>query len=150
MGYWKQWRLRRTKIGHLLALGVGRRTAILTGISGKSYWRLSRSQATQMGMTNDWAPQLQGRDEFVWRYVSLTQDTCQRAHFDFAVHGDDTAFGTTAHDDVASGLAKLLETQALQRPYYGSARNVRQFRCAGTLNVVTSGCPGAGMGNSER
>ncbi|MBA3903392.1 MAG: maturase [Rhodocyclaceae bacterium] len=37
-----------------LTLGVGKRTAILTGISGKSYWHLSRSQATQMGMTNDW------------------------------------------------------------------------------------------------
>jgi RNA-directed DNA polymerase len=54
MCYWKQWRLTRTKIGRLLALGVGKRTAILTGISGKSYWHLSRSQATQAGMTNDW------------------------------------------------------------------------------------------------
>ncbi len=54
MCYWKQWRLTRTKIGHLLALGVGKRTAILTGISSKSYWHLSRSQATQVGMTNDW------------------------------------------------------------------------------------------------
>jgi len=26
----------------------------LTGISSKSYWHLSRSQATQVGMTNDW------------------------------------------------------------------------------------------------
>jgi hypothetical protein len=33
---------------------VGKRTAILTGISSKSYWHLSRSQATQVGMTNDW------------------------------------------------------------------------------------------------
>jgi RNA-directed DNA polymerase len=54
MCYWKQWRLTRTKIGHLLALGVGKRTAVLTGISSKSYWHLSRSQATQVGMTNDW------------------------------------------------------------------------------------------------
>lgn len=54
MCYWKQWRLTRTKIGHLLALGVGKRAAILTGISSKSYWHLSRSQATQVGMTNDW------------------------------------------------------------------------------------------------
>ena len=54
MCYWKQWRLTRTKIGHLLALGVDKRTAILTGISSKSYWHLSRSQATQVGMTNDW------------------------------------------------------------------------------------------------
>lgn len=54
MCYWKQWRLTRTKIGHLLALGVGKRTAILTGVSSKSYWHLSRSLATQVGMTNDW------------------------------------------------------------------------------------------------
>lgn len=54
MCYWKQWRHTRTKIGHLLALGVGKRAAILTGISSKSYWRLSRSLATQVGMTNDW------------------------------------------------------------------------------------------------
>jgi RNA-directed DNA polymerase len=35
MCYWKQWRRPRTKISHLLALGVGLRTAVLTGISGK-------------------------------------------------------------------------------------------------------------------
>jgi RNA-directed DNA polymerase len=54
MCYWKQWRHTGTRIGHLLAPGVGKRTAILTGISSKSYWHLSRSQATQVGMTNDW------------------------------------------------------------------------------------------------
>jgi len=54
MCYWKQWRHARTKIGHLLALGVGKRTAVLTGVSSKSYWHLSRSMATQTGMTNDW------------------------------------------------------------------------------------------------
>lgn len=54
MCYWKQWRLTRTKVGNLLKLGVGKRTAILTGVSSKSYWHLSRSKATQVGMTNDW------------------------------------------------------------------------------------------------
>lgn len=39
MCYWKQWRL--------LALGVGKRQAILTAISSKSYWRLSKTLATQ-------------------------------------------------------------------------------------------------------
>ena len=57
MCYWKQWRSTRTKISHLLALGVGKRTAILTGVSGKSFWHLSRSMATQTGMTNDWLKQ---------------------------------------------------------------------------------------------
>lgn len=74
-------------------------------------------------------PPLQSRDEFVRRYVGLTQDTCQRACLDFAVHWNE-AFGTTAHDDVASGLAKLLKPQVLQRPNYGRPRNVRQFRHA--------------------
>jgi RNA-directed DNA polymerase len=54
MCYWKQWRWCRTKVRHLLALGVGKRTAILTAISSKSYWHLSRSLATQTGMTTDW------------------------------------------------------------------------------------------------
>ena len=57
MCYWKQWRSTRTKISHLLALGVGKRMAILTGVSGKSFWHLSRSMATQTGMTNDWLKQ---------------------------------------------------------------------------------------------
>jgi hypothetical protein len=39
----------RQRQGHLLALRVGKRTAILTGISGKSYWHLSRSQAMHAG-----------------------------------------------------------------------------------------------------
>jgi hypothetical protein len=47
MCYWKQWRLVRTKVRHLLALGVGKRQAILTAISSKSYWRLSKTLATQ-------------------------------------------------------------------------------------------------------
>ena len=42
------------KVRNLLALGTGRRAAILTAISSKSYWHLSRSLATQTGMTNDW------------------------------------------------------------------------------------------------
>ena len=44
MCYWKQWRSCRTKISHLLALGVDKWTAIVTGVSGKSYWHLSRSK----------------------------------------------------------------------------------------------------------
>lgn len=54
MCYWKQWRQTRTKVRNLLALGTGKRTAILTAISSRSYWHLSRSLATQTGMTNDW------------------------------------------------------------------------------------------------
>ena len=44
----------RTKVRRLLALGVGKRHAILTAISSKSYWRMSKTLATQVGMTNQW------------------------------------------------------------------------------------------------
>lgn len=54
MCYWKQWRYVRTKVKNLLALGTGKRQAILTAISSKSYWHLSRTLATQTGMTNEW------------------------------------------------------------------------------------------------
>jgi RNA-directed DNA polymerase len=54
MCYWKQWRWVRTKVRNLLALGTSKRQAILTAISSKSYWRLSKTLATQTGMTNDW------------------------------------------------------------------------------------------------
>lgn len=54
MCYWKQWRYARTKVRNLLALGTGKRHAILTAISSKSYWHLSKTLATQTGMTNQW------------------------------------------------------------------------------------------------
>lgn len=54
MCYWKQWRRVRTKVRNLLALGTRKREAILTAISRKSYWHLSKSLATQTGMTNAW------------------------------------------------------------------------------------------------
>ncbi|MGH8588432.1 MAG: group II intron maturase-specific domain-containing protein, partial [Gammaproteobacteria bacterium] len=54
MSYWKQWRCVRTKARNLPALGTSRRQAILTAISSKSYWHLSKTLATQTGMTNDW------------------------------------------------------------------------------------------------
>jgi RNA-directed DNA polymerase len=54
MCYWKQWRKPRTRIGNLLKLGTSKRHAILTGISRKGYWRLSKTLATQTGMTNEW------------------------------------------------------------------------------------------------
>ena len=57
MCYWKQWRCPRTKMRRLLALGVGRRSAILTAISRRGYWHLARTLATQVGMTNAWLEQ---------------------------------------------------------------------------------------------
>lgn len=44
----------RTKVRNLLALGTSKRQAILTALSSKSYWHLSKTLATQTGMTNDW------------------------------------------------------------------------------------------------
>lgn len=57
MCYWKQWRRPRTRIANLLKLGTSKRHAILTGISRKGYWRLSKTLATQTGMTNEWLEQ---------------------------------------------------------------------------------------------
>lgn len=54
MCYWKQWRKTRTKVRNLLALGTNKRQAILTALSSKGYWRLSRTLATQSGMSNEW------------------------------------------------------------------------------------------------
>ena len=54
MCYWKQWRLTRTKVRHLLALGTDLRNAIRTALSPKGYWHLARTLATQVGMTNEW------------------------------------------------------------------------------------------------
>ena len=54
MCYWKQWRLCRTKVSKLLRLGTFLKTAIAAGLSRKGPWRLSRTLATQTGMTNKW------------------------------------------------------------------------------------------------
>jgi RNA-directed DNA polymerase len=57
MCYWRQWRRPRTRIANLLKLGTSKHHAILTGISRKGYWRLSKTLATQTGMTNEWLEQ---------------------------------------------------------------------------------------------
>jgi RNA-directed DNA polymerase len=54
MCYWKQWRRTRTKVRNLLALGTSKRHAILTALSSKGCWHLSKTMATQTGMTNEW------------------------------------------------------------------------------------------------
>ena len=54
MCYWKQWRWARTKIKHLLALGVSLKTAIQHGVSSKSYWHMARTPAVQQGLNNAW------------------------------------------------------------------------------------------------
>lgn len=54
MCYWKQWRWARTKIRHLLDLGVSLKTAIQHGVSSKSYWHMARTPALQQALSNDW------------------------------------------------------------------------------------------------
>jgi RNA-directed DNA polymerase len=54
MCYWKQWRFCRTKVRELTKLGTFLRSAISVGLSRKGPWRLSRTLATQSGMTNQW------------------------------------------------------------------------------------------------
>jgi RNA-directed DNA polymerase len=54
MCVWKQWRYVRTKVRELLKLGTAKKTAILTALSRKGPWHLSRTLATQTGMTNQW------------------------------------------------------------------------------------------------
>jgi len=54
MCYFKQWRRARTKVRELRKLGTSLHAAILVAISRKGPWRLSRTLATQTGMTNKW------------------------------------------------------------------------------------------------
>jgi RNA-directed DNA polymerase len=54
MCYWKQWRKCRTKVRNLLKLGVSLKAAMSVGMSRKSFWRLSKTYATQRGRTNQW------------------------------------------------------------------------------------------------
>jgi Group II intron, maturase-specific domain len=49
MCYWKQWRRVRTKVRHLLARGTGKRQAILTALSSKGYWHLSKPWPPNLG-----------------------------------------------------------------------------------------------------
>jgi RNA-directed DNA polymerase len=52
MCYWKQWRKPRRRIRELIKMGVSKRDAIFLGLSRKSYWRLSKTLATNSGLSN--------------------------------------------------------------------------------------------------
>ena len=54
MCYWKQWKRCRKRVGELLKLGVSQRQAVMTALSRKSYWHLSRTMATQWGINDTW------------------------------------------------------------------------------------------------
>lgn len=53
MCYWKQWRRPRRRIRELIKLGVRKFDAISMGLSRKSYWRLSKTLATNAGLNNE-------------------------------------------------------------------------------------------------
>jgi len=52
MCYWKQWRRCKKRIGELIKLGAPRYHAILTGLSRKGYWHLSKTLSTNCGLGN--------------------------------------------------------------------------------------------------
>ena len=54
MGLWKQRRSGRTKVRELLKLGTAKKTAVPTTLDRKGPWHLSRTLATQTGMTHKW------------------------------------------------------------------------------------------------
>jgi RNA-directed DNA polymerase len=54
MCYWKQWRWARTKIKHLLSMGVSLKMAIQHGVSSKSYWHMARTPGLQYALNNAW------------------------------------------------------------------------------------------------
>jgi RNA-directed DNA polymerase len=52
MCYWKQWRSPKRRITQLIKLGASKSDAINLGLSRKSYWRLSKTLGTNMGLSN--------------------------------------------------------------------------------------------------
>lgn len=70
MCYWKQWKHYRKRIGSLINLGAPVRDAINAGLSRKSHWRLSRTMATHMAMTNEWLAE-QGVISIKEKWISI-------------------------------------------------------------------------------
>ncbi|GIW83291.1 MAG: hypothetical protein KatS3mg105_5098 [Gemmatales bacterium] len=54
MCYWKQWRRPKRRREMLIRLGVPRRQAIRHARSRQSYWHMSRTIASGVGLTNAW------------------------------------------------------------------------------------------------
>lgn len=53
MCWWKQWRRAKKRIGELIKLGAPKYHAILTGLSRKGYWHLSKTLSTNCGLGNE-------------------------------------------------------------------------------------------------
>ena len=65
----------RTKVRELLKLGTSRKTAVLTALSREGPWHLSRTLATQTGMTNQWLTETLGLVSIRALWISLHYPT---------------------------------------------------------------------------
>jgi RNA-directed DNA polymerase len=65
----------QTKVRELLRLGTSRKTAILTALSRKGPWHLSRTLATQTGMTTQWINNTLGLVSIRVLWISLHYPT---------------------------------------------------------------------------
>jgi len=52
--YWKQWKTISNRIRNLMKLGIGRRNAILHGVSGKGCWVMSKTPVINEALSSDW------------------------------------------------------------------------------------------------
>jgi RNA-directed DNA polymerase len=75
MCFWKHWRSVRTKVRELLKLGTAKTTASLTALSRTGPWHLSRTLATQTGMTNQWLSESLGLVSIRALWISLHYPT---------------------------------------------------------------------------
>jgi RNA-directed DNA polymerase len=65
----------KTKVRELLKLGTAKQTAILTALSRKGSWHLSRTLATQTGMTNQWLTETLGLVSLRTLWIALHYPT---------------------------------------------------------------------------
>jgi len=75
MCLWKQWRSVKTKVRELLKLGTAKQAAILTALSRKGPGHLSRTLATQSGMTTQWLSETLGLVSIRALWISLHYPT---------------------------------------------------------------------------
>jgi hypothetical protein len=75
MGFGKHWRYVRTTVRELRKLGTAKQTALLTALSRQGPWHLSRTLATQPGMTNQWLSESFGLVSIRARWIALHYPT---------------------------------------------------------------------------
>ena len=50
--YWTQWKTHRNRVRNLMALGVGRRNAIITGVTNLGHWKMSKTPGVNQALSN--------------------------------------------------------------------------------------------------